>query len=156
MAPYMQYLSLLLFTLQSVKTMHGWGSVSPLPCLHTFFCVLKMEHDKLQLTDGLCCKVSFRSNSHHILSSHWHTVIAWGKIWGWLKYVTTPPSCTPGNIHTLSNNRLSLEVDLVLCNVSSRTGFSWVQWILERNIQKRLTKIIIRLWLSCLNICRLK
>ena len=34
------------------------------------FCVLKMEHGKLQLTDGLFCKISCSSNSHHIFSSH--------------------------------------------------------------------------------------
>ena len=98
------------------------------------FCVLKMEHSKLQLTDGLCYKISCSSHSHHILGSHWHTVIAWGRIWGWLKGVTTPPSCAPGNVHTLSNhNRPSVETDLVLCDVSSWAWacWPWVHWILK-------------------------
>ena len=39
----------------------------------------------------------------HILSSHWHTFIAWGRIWGWLKSVATPPSCAPSSVHILSS-----------------------------------------------------
>ena len=89
------------------------------------------------LTDGLCCACSCSSHSHHIFGSHWHTVIAWRRIWGWLKGVATPPSCAPGNVHILSrHNRPSLETDLVLCDVSSYawTCLTWTYWFLERDI----------------------
>ena len=88
------------------------------------------------LTDGLCCTHSYSSHSHHILSSHWHTVIAWGRIWGGLKGVATPPICAPGNVHTLSNhNRPRLENDPVLHMVPTWawTCLPWVNWVLERD-----------------------
>ena len=90
----------------------------------------------IQLTDGLYCTTFCSSNSHHILSSHWHTVIGWGRIWGWLKGVGTPPSCAPGNVHS-SCKRCSVETDLVMCDVPNYTWtcLPWVNWVLEGYIQ---------------------
>ena len=99
--------------------------------------VCALQH-KVQLTDGLCCTCSCSSHSHHILSSHWHTVIAWGRIWGWLKGVTTPPSCALGNVHILSShNRPSLDTHLVLCDVPPWPSacLACIQWVLEEEIQ---------------------
>ena len=89
------------------------------------------------LTDGLCGTHSFSSHSHHILSNHWHTVITWGRIWGWLKSVATPSSCAPGNVHSLSShNRPSLETDLVphMVPTWAWTYLPWVNWVLERDM----------------------
>ena len=86
------------------------------------------------LTDGLCCTISCRSHSRQILSNHWHTVIAWGRIWGWLKCVITPSSCACSNVHIeCIHKRSTLESDLVLCDDSpwTLTCFHRVQWILE-------------------------
>ena len=86
------------------------------------------------LTDGLCCTPSCSSLSHHILSSHWHTVIACGRIWVWLKCVITPSSCACSNVHIeCIHKRSTLESDLVLCDDSpwTLTRFHRVQWILE-------------------------
>ena len=99
--------------------------------LHHYICTLQ------SLTDGLCCTCSCSSHSHHILSSHWHTVIAWGRIWGWLKGVATPPSCATGNVHILSEHRRpSLDTDPVLHMVPTWawTCLPWVNWVLERDM----------------------
>ena len=55
----------------------------PSESTHTYYtgifsCSSTYQHGRTQLTDGLCCTCSCRSHSHHILSSHGHTVIAWG------------------------------------------------------------------------------
>ena len=86
------------------------------------------------LTDGLCCTQPCSSHSHYILCSHWHTVIARGRIWGWLECVATLPRCAPGNVHILSiHQRSSLESDLVLCDVAflAWTCFLCIHRILE-------------------------
>ena len=86
------------------------------------------------LTDGLCCTISCRSHSHQILSNHWHTIIAWGRIWGWHKCVITPSSCACSNVHNeCIHKRSTLESGLVLCDDSpwTHTCFHRVQWILE-------------------------
>ena len=90
--------------------------------------------EKVQLTDGLCCTCSCRSNSYHILSSHWHIVIAWGRIWRWLKGEATSPSCTSVNVQIFSSGEHpSPEMNLVLCDVSpwASTCLLCVSWILK-------------------------
>ena len=103
------------------------------------------------LTDGLCCTISCRSYSHKILSNHWHTIIAWGRIWGWLKCVITPSSCACSNVHNeCIHKRSTLESGLVLCDDSpwTLTCFHRVQWILEAKILKNNKQIkISELWL---------
>ena len=101
-------------------------------------CLTKnMMKCEVLLTDGLRCTHSCSSHSHHILSSHWHSVIAWGRIWVWLKGMTTPPSCALSNVHIhSSHNRPSLVTDLVLCDIPSYSR-AWIFWILwwRRDVQ---------------------
>ena len=83
------------------------------------------------LTDGLCCTSPCSSSSHHILSSSWHTVIAWGRIWGWHEGVTTSSIYALSNVHILSIHRIPiLENDLVQCDISSYT-WAWANWVLD-------------------------
>ena len=95
---------------------------------------LCLSNETVQLTNRLCCTCSCRSNSHHIYSNHWHAVIAWRKIWWWLKGLTAPPNCAPGNVYIVSiHGRPTLKSGLVLCDDSpgAMTCFHRVHWILE-------------------------
>ena len=95
--------------------------------------------DTYELTDSLCCTCSCSSHSHHIFSSHWHTVITWRRIWGWLKGVATPPSCAPGKAHTLHvHNRPRVETDPVLSDMPTCdwtcAPWIWIRRILEEEV----------------------
>ena len=119
------------------KKLLGYGHVhlTPQTPVFTYHNILTSS-----LTDGLCCAFCCSSLSRYILCSHWHTVKAWGRIWGWLKGVTAPPSFAPGNVHILTiHSRPTLESDLVLCDDSpwTLTCFHRVQWILEATNKKK-------------------
>ena len=106
-------------------------------------CISKDPYIYSWLTDGLCCTCSCSSHSHHILSSHWHTVIAWGRIWGWLKGVTTPPSCAPGNIYIMCTVHIqTLENNPVLSDVPIWvwTYHPWIHWVLKKEISNSHTR----------------
>jgi len=49
-------------TIKSTVTMYN-------TCMCTII-VVKLQDDDTKLTDGLCCKISYISRSHHIHSSH--------------------------------------------------------------------------------------
>ena len=89
-----------------------------------------------QLTDCLCCTCSCSSESHYILSSHWHTVIAWGYTLNSQEiiHVATPLISACSSVHILINlKRSDLVSDLVLSGDSpwALTSLLWVNWILE-------------------------
>ena len=89
-----------------------------------------------QLTDCLCCTCSCSSESHYILSSHWHTVIAWGFTLNSQEiiHVATPLISACSSVHILINlKRSDLVSDLVSSGDSpwALTSLLWVHWILE-------------------------
>ena len=144
------------------KLVHGTGTIqavilasfsgsSPAHCRTPSFCRTLygvwqyanqvMQNDRVKLTNVLCCTCSCNSESHHILSNHWHTVIARGEpaiqmIGGWLKGVATPPSYTHRSIHTFRvhwGSSLRLDVNLVLCDVLTWIWACppWIYWVLQ-------------------------
>jgi len=89
------------------------------------------KNETNQLTDNLCWAKFYCSHSHNIFCSHWHLVIAWGRIWGWFESVAT--LCTFALINSyILNKWSSLEADLVVCDIPTWTWtcLCRVYWIL--------------------------